>query len=237
MTTTGQSNTASAIQELWSRANAESSVSGFGLTLDSNGYQIGIEALNGGANHNYIKIRTDRFIIGSDNLDFIPFEVRDGVVYIKTAVIENLTIPGTKLEQNAVTAISSFYNNFGGYHLTNSTYNYVGGNGNPAQVVLTTGIDPSKVVITAFVIFERDGGDNDNLNVTVTRTGGAGLTRLAEYDNIQVTNEKRSASFSWVDENVLANTAYTYILTQKAIGSDGSPYWYNVTFTGICFKK
>jgi hypothetical protein len=89
--TTGQPTLASAVQTLWTKANETQTVAGYGISLNSNGYVTGVEAFNGGASNNYFKVTASRFIIGDNNIDFIPFEIRDGTVYMKNVVAENIT--------------------------------------------------------------------------------------------------------------------------------------------------
>ena len=83
---------AQAVSNLYTRTDSSgNTVAGWGLSLNSNGYVTGVEALNGGASNNYFKITASNFIIGDNNIDFIPFAVRDGVVYMKDVVAENIT--------------------------------------------------------------------------------------------------------------------------------------------------
>lgn len=96
----GGTNIAEAVNNLYTIASSNPetpALAGWTLSLNSNGYVTGVEALNGGASNNYFKVRTSNFIIGDNNLDFIPFEIKNGVVYMKNAAIENLSIGGNKL--------------------------------------------------------------------------------------------------------------------------------------------
>ena len=94
----GGQNFAEAINNLFTKTSDDGgAVAGWGLSLNSNGYITGIEALNGGASNNYFKVTSSNFIIGDNNIDFIPFQVKDGKVYMKNAVIENLTLTGEKI--------------------------------------------------------------------------------------------------------------------------------------------
>ena len=86
-------------------------------------------------------------------------------------------------------------------------------------------------------VYARDGGDDDNLNTCVERRGGDGTVLLTERTNVQVQSGNRTFAYQWVDNNVKDNTDYEYIFVHRKIGSDGSPYWYNVTFNAVCFKK
>lgn len=100
--TTGSSNIATAVQTLWTEATATGSSAGWGVTLNSNGYVTGVEQFNGGASNNFFKVTASRFYIADGNIEFIPFEVRNGTVYIKNAVIEDLTIGATKITPNSL---------------------------------------------------------------------------------------------------------------------------------------
>lgn len=88
----GGTTLAQAVQHLTTRVDAAgNSVAGWGVTLNNNGYITGVEALNGGAQNNYFKVTASRFIIGDNNIDYVPFEIRDGVVYMKDVVAEKIT--------------------------------------------------------------------------------------------------------------------------------------------------
>lgn len=242
----GGSTFAQAVDNLWTSVDSGGgAVAGWGLTLNSGGYITGIEALNGGASNNYVKITASKFIIGDNNIDFIPFQVINGVVYMKTAMIENLSIGGNKIQNGAITSSSNITRHYNGWRLNSTNLNPVGGSGNPADVVIATGSGAVKVVITAFIIYSGDGGGNDdNLNITLHRYNSSGgapvintLYSLPVYTGVQVPSGKRPVMFGWVDETAQANTPYIYRLTQQTLGSDGSPYWYDVTITAICFNK
>ncbi len=90
-------------------------VAGWGLTLNSGGYITGVEAFNGGATNNYFKVTTSDFILGDNNIDFTPFEVRNGVVYMKNAAIENLSIGGEKIANNSLTVTNTFQTDYNGW--------------------------------------------------------------------------------------------------------------------------
>lgn len=91
-------------------------VAGWGLTLNSNGYITGVEAFNGGAAHNYFKVTTSNFILADNNIDFIPFQVKNGVVYIKNAMIGDLTIGGDKIKNNSLSAMAATNIPYNGYY-------------------------------------------------------------------------------------------------------------------------
>lgn len=109
----GGSSVAQAVSNLHTAVTSSgTAVSGWSLSLNSNGYVTGVQALNGGASNNYFKVTASRFMIGDNNLDFIPFEVRNGVVYMKDVVAENITynslIPAFSAGNNSLNPTNGF---------------------------------------------------------------------------------------------------------------------------------
>lgn len=161
--TTGSSNISTAVQTLWTTANSSGSASGWGVTLDSNGYVTGVEAFNGGASNNFFKVTASRFYIADNNIEFVPFEVRDGAVYMKEAVIQDLTLGGEKLKPNAVSLTAEFRS----VNSTASSYMNTFPVGNPAR--LATGFVPAGTKIVMFLSCNVRGGDNDYALMSIRR--------------------------------------------------------------------
>lgn len=88
----GGSSFAQAVNNLYTSVDsAGKNIAGWGLSLNSNGYVTGIEAFNGGASNNFFKVTASKFVIGDNNIDFIPFQIVNGTVYMKNVVAENIT--------------------------------------------------------------------------------------------------------------------------------------------------
>jgi hypothetical protein len=175
-------------------------------------------------------VQIDRAFIGKIEADDLS---------VTNASIQNLAISGDKFEPSAVTSVGSFEYDYGGWHeVDTSGLRFVGGSGNPAGTTIRTGNSATKVIINCTGIWERDGGDDDNLNISVQRYGGnSGESYfLSTKNNVQVFSGKRTFSFAWVDQNVDNNTDYTYRFMQQSL-RDGAPYYYNVTFFVTAHKK
>lgn len=159
-------------------------------------------------------------------------------VFINNANIETLTLAGDKLQPSAVTSIGSFERDYDGWHLSSGSWNYLGGSDTETpSVSIRTGNGDNKVILQVVGVFERDGGDDDNLNVTIERRGGSGTIDLSINEDVQVASGRRTFAFAWVDSTVADDTDYQYYFKQRSIGADGAPYWQRVTFFGICHKK
>lgn len=160
-------------------------------------------------------------------------------IKVTNASIDNLTISGDKFEPAAVTSVGSFERNYYGYrNNTTTAWQYLGGSySNAPKASIRSGNGESKTLITCMGVYARDGGDDDNLNVSIERRGGDGTIYLSERVDVQVQSGNRTFAFQWVDNAVNDNTDYEYIFVHRKIGNDGSPYWYNVTFNAVCFKK
>lgn len=158
---------------------------------------------------------------------------------VTNASIDNLTISGDKFEPAAVTSVGGFETNYNGWHYATFGWDYLGGNENTApRINIRTGNGDNKTLISCMGVWSRDGGDDDNINLSCERRGGTtGTIYLNERVNVQVMGGSRPFAFQWLDSNLEDNTDYTYIFVHRKIGSDGTPYWYNVTFNGVCYKK
>jgi hypothetical protein len=157
---------------------------------------------------------------------------------VTNASIQNLTIAGDKFEPSAVTSVGSFETDFGGYHSSSYGMQIVGGNGNPTNVWVTTGNTASNVLITCTGVYERDGGDDDNLAVDIERYGGSsGTVFIRRKGGIQVMSGKRTYAYQWLDTTADLNTQYRYYFCHAAEGNDGSPYWFNTSMNAVCHKK
>lgn len=230
---TAQGNSISGLSAQYTlRINNQGRVSGFGLASDPNG-------------NSEFAVLADRFLIAHPNGAEYPFEVVAGQVRIKQAVIQNaeitnaniqnLTIAGDKFQNKATYDFGGFFANLNGYHVTSSAWNIIGGSVNPARVTLTTGNGDNEVLIQLNATYARDGGDDDNLNLSIIRSDGAVLSQI--HTDVQVQSGKRTMAATFFDPTPNINTTYTYTARQQALGSDGSPYWYNVALWGVCFKK
>lgn len=114
----GGTTVAQALSNLTASVNAAGqSITGYGLTLNSNGYVTGIQALNGGASNNYFKVTTSSFIIGDNNIDFIPFQVTNGVVTMHSVEVDTLKVNTAIIPVRA----SSSGINYGTYGSTSGT--------------------------------------------------------------------------------------------------------------------
>lgn len=214
------------------RIDNQGVISGFGLVSNPNG-------------NSEFAINADRFLVGHPgNLQQV-FEVVGGVVRIKQAQIAhaeitnanitNLTIAGDKFENKATYDFSGYFSNLNGWHVTSSVNNIIGGSLNPSMVTLTTGNGDNEVLIQLNCTYSRDGGDDDNLDLCVQRSDGVILAQ--QHTDIQVQSGRRTMAATFFDPAPNTNSTYTYTAMQRARGNDGSPYWYNVAFWGVCFKK
>jgi hypothetical protein len=166
-------------------------------------------------------------------------KITAGELEVTNASIQNLTISGDKFEPSAVTSVGSFERDYGGWRVTDTTgLRFVGGAENPVGTTVRTGNSATKVIINCTGIWERDGSDDDNLDISLQRYGGNSGEAyfLSTKSNVQVFSGRRTFSFAWVDENVDNNTDYTYRFMQKSL-RDGSPYYHNVTFYATSHKK
>jgi hypothetical protein len=167
-------------------------------------------------------------------------QISSDSITVTNANIQNLSINGDKMMVDAVTSIGSYETNYYGWRDNNSyAWLYPGGSEWSApRATVRTGNGDSKALITIMGVWERDGSDDDNVNVSIERRGGSsGTTYLSERVNVQVANGRRTFGFQWVDNYLEDYVDYTYILVFRKIGGDGSPYWHNATFNVVCFKK
>ncbi len=226
-----------------------SAIDGYGgsytLRIDNNGIISGFGLVSNPNGNSEFAINADRFLVGHPgNLQQV-FEVVGGIVRIKQAQIAhaeitnaniiNLSINGDKFENKATYDFSGFFANLNGWHVTNAVNNQIGGSLNPTMVTLTTGNGDNEVLIQLNCTYSRDGGDDDNLDVCVQRSDGVILAQ--QHQDIQVASGRRTMAATFFDPTPNTNSTYTYTAMQRARGSDGSPYWFNVAFWGVCFKK
>lgn len=232
-TMTAQGNTLTGLSAQYTlRIDNNGRVSGFGLASNPNG-------------NSEFAVNVDRFLIAHPGGTERVFEVVGGQVRIKQAVIsnaqisnaniQNLTIAGDKFENKATYDFGGYFANLNGWHLTSASNNPIGSSFNPARVTLTTGNGDNEVLIQLNSTYSRDGGDDDNLDLCVQRSDGAILAQ--QHTDIQVMSGRRTMAATFFDPTPNTNTTYTYTAMQRARGSDGSPYWYNVAFWGVCYKK
>lgn len=133
LTSTVNANTAAITSEATTRANADSAISSivssltttvagntasisaqatsisglqakYGLRLNVNNHIIGFELNNGGGTGQAI-FNVDDFIIANATGSTVPFKIVGGVTYIKSAVIEDLSIGTLKIAGDAVTTM------------------------------------------------------------------------------------------------------------------------------------
>lgn len=207
-------------------------ISGFGLASDPNG-------------NSEFAVNADRFLIAHPGGSVPVFEVVSGQVRIKQAVIanaeitnaniQNLTIAGDKFENKATFDFGGYFANLNGWQVSSTVWNPIGGTVNPARVTLTTGNGDNEVILQLNATYARDGGDDDNLNLSILRSDGVTLSQI--HTDIQVQSGKRTMAATFYDPTPGTNTTYTYTARQQKLGSDGAPYWYNTAFWGVVFKK
>ncbi len=109
LSSTGQSTVSGAISTLWSRANAAGSAAGWSLDLNSDGTIAGLELITDGTQKkSAFIVKADQFkIYAAGTPTIVPFEIVNNVVYIKTAVIGDLTIGTNKLADNSISVTGS----------------------------------------------------------------------------------------------------------------------------------
>lgn len=229
--TTGSSNFATAIQNLWTRAGGDGASAGWGLSLDVNGYVTGVEAFNGGASNNFFKVTASRFFIADNNIEFIPFEVRNGRVYIKNAVIEDLTLGGEKLIPNAVSLTAEFRavsvsasSNMGPFPV-----------GNPGRIA--TGFIPNGTKVVLFLSCNINGGDNDEAYMQIRRIqlSNNGSTTLNPSAVEFGSPDSGGAAQTWIwTDTVPADDQYRYDLFAD---DNGGVNFTQVHFIGLINKK
>ena len=124
-TTTGQTTIAAAVSHLWTQATSTATVSGWSLQLDSNGYAVGIDALNGGATSNFIKFSTDNFMIASPSAPSIyPFQVVNGNVVMHNVEVDTLKINSAVVPVRSAST-TTFYGGSGSFPSTITQSNYL----------------------------------------------------------------------------------------------------------------
>jgi hypothetical protein len=102
-----------AITNLYTTVSANSGVgNGWGLTVNSNGYVNGVEALNGSSSKNTFKVTTSRFVIGDNNIDFVPFDVVNGVARMRSVEVDTLktNTAVVPVKSTTTTAVVGQYN-------------------------------------------------------------------------------------------------------------------------------
>lgn len=207
-------------------------ISGFGLASDPNG-------------NSEFAVNADRFLIAHPGGAVPVFEVVAGQVRMRQAVIQdveitnaniqNLTIAGDKFENRATFDFNGYFANLNGFHVSSTVWNTIGGSYNPVRVSLTTGNGDNEVLLQLNATYARDGGDDDNLNLSIIRSDGVVLGQI--HTDVQVQSGKRTMTATFYDPTPATDTNYTYTARQQKLGSDGAPYWYNTAFWGVVFKK
>jgi len=215
------------------------------IRIDNNGHVSGYGLISDTNGNSEFAVLADRFLIAHPGGAEPVFEVVSGQVRLKQAMIENaeitnaniqnLTIAGDKFENKATYDFGGYFANLNGWQVESYVWNTIGGSINPARVTLTTGNGDNEVLIQLNATYARDGGDDDNLNLSVIRSDGVVLGQI--HNDIQVQSGKRTMAATFFDPTPDTDTTYTYTARQQMIGGDGAPYWYNVAFWGVCFKK
>jgi hypothetical protein len=194
-----------------------------GLTINANGLITGYRVFNnsrvGGA-----VFDVDTFGLGRpDGSGVYPFRLENGTIFIKEAVIQDLTIGTTKLANNATFASAVFYGDFGGFRRANPQYN-----------IWYDTVD-QRASIDAVLTLARDGGDDDNTSWRVLRSDGVILPQV--YNNVQISNGRRQYPFSFYDDNIPAGASLRYKIQWLALPNDGFPSFFNVLVRGVLYKK
>ncbi len=235
-TNTGFNTFAEAINKLWVEATTDAggTVAGWSLTLNSNGYITGIQALNGGATNNFFKVTASQFIIGDNNIDFIPFEVRNGVVYMKNAVIENLSIGTEKITGNAISTMA--YTFLGGDYAIPTN----GGGGDsvnfsttrgraafvPAYDIMNIGFNKTSNDSTLEIVcYMNAASENDfRLAVTIFRDG----VQLQQSYSVMISDggQPSASCMTFVALDGVGAGGHTYTVRVQNLSYDGSSTLY-----------
>ena len=102
ISTTGQTTTATAISSLWTAANR--SAAGWSISLNSGGNVAGLTLLSGSDTKSSFTVQAEKFLIAPQTGSaIIPFRVENNVVYMDTAIIQDLTVGSRKINPNAIT--------------------------------------------------------------------------------------------------------------------------------------
>lgn len=215
------------------RVTVNGLVGGFGIYNNGTTIQAGFDV--------------DEFFVGKTNANKVkPFIITGGVVYIDSARIkdasivnahiENLTVGGEKVSGNAITNIAVLDTSFSGYHYPEapSSYTNLTNGVTTIAITLTSGLfGAQKALFTMSWMCERDGGDDDNLDMRLLRSDGI---VIGDFVNFQIHGGRRLYSVQFVDNNVLPNVTRTYTI-QFYSRVDGSPFWYDITLSGMVLKK
>lgn len=210
------------------------------VRINNNGHAAGFGLASGAGGTSAFAVQADAFYITHSNgAGSAPFSVVGGVATIKNASIGtanitnanlvNATLKGEKLEDFCTFGFGAYFNNLSGWRTSASTWATIGG----ISVPVSTTIGNQKVVITFSFIAARDGGDDDNLVISMRRNDGK---YLQNYYDVQIFSGRRVYTYIFYDETVSNHTSYTYTPVYYSI-KDGNPYWYNVGLTAIVYKK
>lgn len=113
---TGATSAADAIQKLWTAATTEAgAIAGWSVDLNADGAVAGLQLIADGTQKaSSFRVLADKFVIHhAGTPGIIPFEVRNNSVYMKNAVIEDLTVGGEKIKPSAITQSATIHQNVG----------------------------------------------------------------------------------------------------------------------------
>jgi len=239
---TGTKNDLALVQQSMTTASNRLGVveSKYVLSVQSGNIVAGMAVAAGGGTSkivfqaNAIAFRNTSNNTNSDLMELVNGQLRIRNAVIGTANIDNVnmkdaTLQGVKLVDFCTFGFGAYFSNLNGWRTSAGTYANIGG----ISVPLSTTVGNQRVIVDFHFVASRDGGDDDNLVISLQRNDGK---YLQVYYDVQIFSGRRIYALRFYDEAVNNNTTYTYRPVYYSI-KDGNPYWYNVGLTAVVYKK
>jgi hypothetical protein len=217
------------------------------VQIDNNGYVSGVDLISnadkGTTPYSTFTVTANAFRIVSPGLTpVVPFEVVNGVTYIKnvkidTAAIGTATIDTLQIKNNGVSDVFTYAVNHagasGGAVTANVYTNLVTSYGTPA--VSVTGIATgSKVHVRAHFNAKRAGDSGDNVFVRIRRNDGVVLTSTPQF---RLTADWDLYAWEWIDPNPVSTT-HTYTMqVMRPSTKNNCGDWEDITLIAALYKR
>lgn len=156
-----------------------------------------------------------------------------GSLAVGTAKMQDLSVTTLKVDNLAISATSVFSAS-PSQQLNTGTWQDIGSPAAGVQVTTAIGTQaPNQaVMVTAAILFVREGGANDFATFRCVRSDG---TQIGATWNVEATNDQTTQFFAFTDSSPPSNSSPIYYI--QGMNTSGTPYVNQIYVTGQLVKK